>query len=84
VLLQPRLPRQGGGRLRLAPHHQDSGGRRGHTLDAVRPVVHGTVLLVLSGAQKGVHDRQEKDGGNQKRKPATSDQVSISFFFVRR
>jgi len=80
VLLQPCLPGQSGGRLRLAPHDQDPGGRRSHTLDIVCHILHCAVLLVLSGAQKGVHDRQEKDGGDQKRKPSTRNQVSIFFF----
>lgn len=76
VLLQPRVPGQSCGRVRLAPHHQDPGGRRGHTLDTVFRVVRGALLLVLSGVEKRVHDRQEKNGGGQKRKSPTRDQVS--------
>lgn len=75
VLLQPRVPGQSGGRLRLASHHQDPGGRRGHTVDVVRRLVHGAVLLVLSRVEERVHDRQEEDRSGQKRKPANGDQV---------
>lgn len=75
VLLQPGVPRQGGGRIRLAPHHQDAGGRRGHTVDAILHIVRRAVLLVLSGVKKRVHDRQEEDSSDENRKPSTSDQV---------
>lgn len=78
VLLQPRIPGQSGGRVRLAPYHQNAGSRRGNTVDAVFRVVRRPVLLVLSGVEKGIHDRQEENGSHQNRKFTISDQVSIT------
>jgi len=82
VLLQPRVPGQGGGRIRLAPHHQDTGGRRGHTVDAVHRVVRRTVLLVLSRVETGIHGRQEENSGGQNRKSATCHQVSAAKIYL--
>jgi len=66
VLLQSRVPGQGGSRIQLAPHYQNPGGRRGHTLDVVYRIVRCTMLLVLSRVEKGIYGRQEKNGSGEK------------------